>query len=139
MRFKINCFFKKSALITLFLVGFLTISANAQETIWLNKNLNKTIQTEAVYYKLGNATDGAVSFFYMNKTIYRKVFFSDGNLNGKFLEYYNSGELKEIGRYEKGLREGVWKTYYKSGKIKERGKYKNGDKVGIWKTFYKNI
>lgn len=139
MRFKINYRMKKSTFILLLLVGFLTTSAIAQETIWLDQNLNKTSQSEARYYRIGNTKDGEVSFFYKNKTIYRKVFFSKGTLNGKFLEYYNSGELKVIGKYENGLKEGIWKTYYKSGKIKERGKYKNGDKVGIWKTFYKNI
>mgnify|MGYP000745968927 CR=1 FL=1 len=130
---------KKTTIILLLLVGFLSISSTAQETIWLDKDLKKTNQFRASYYKIGNVDEGEVSLFYKSRTIFRKVFYSEGSLNGKFLEYFNTGELKEIGKYENGLREGVWKTFYKSGKIKERGKYKNGDKVGIWKTFYKNV
>lgn len=130
---------KNSTLLLLVLVGFLTTSFTSQETIWLDKDLNKTSQSKAEYYRVEKKLDGQISIFYKNRTVYRKVFYEDGKLNGKFLEYYKTGELREFGKYENGLKVGVWKEYYKSGKIKKRGKFSNGDKVGIWKIFYKNI
>ena len=129
---------KKSALIILVILGFLTASFTTQETVWLDKNLKKTSQDKAVYYKVGNKLEGEVSYYYKNKNIYRKVFFVDKKVDGKFYEYYNTGELREAGKYKNGNREGNWKVYYKSGKIKKKGRYNNGEKVGIWKIFYKN-
>ena len=129
---------KKSSLILLMILGFLSVSFTSQETIWLDKNLNKTSQEKAVYYKLGSKLDGAVSYFYKSRTVYRKVFFVNGKLNGVFNEYYKTGELKEVGKYKNGLREGNWREFYKTGKIKKRGRYSKGEKVGIWKVFYKN-
>jgi len=129
---------KKSVLFAIVIVGFLFSSFTNQQTIWLDQNLKVTSQDKAVYYKIGNKLDGAVSYYYKNRTVYRKVFFVKGKLEGKFNEFYNSGELKEEGKFKNGSKEGNWKTYYKNGKIESRGRYKNGEKVGIWKFFYKN-
>jgi antitoxin component YwqK of YwqJK toxin-antitoxin module len=57
-------------------------------------------------------------------------------LIAKFSEFYETGALKIIGKYENGLEEGIWKIYDVNGNIKERGRYKKGKKVGIWKTFH---
>ena len=121
------------------LFWFVSLSFKAQETIWLDENLSRTSQNKAVYYRVGDKLEGTVSYFYKNRTLYRKVFYENGKINGKFLEYFSTGELKEIGMYENGLREGNWREFYKNGKILRKGKYVKGEKVGIWKTFYKNV
>lgn len=82
---------------------------------------------------------GVVTYYFPNETIFKKVTFKKGMMDGNYLEYYKTGELKENGRYDKGKRDGSWKLYNKSGKIKTKGTYKEGEKVGVWKTFYKNI
>ncbi len=130
---------KKFALILVVLVSFLSMSFTSQETIWLDKDLKQTSQSKAEFYKIGHKLQGEVVYYYVNRTAYRKVFYSDGKLNGKFSEFYATGELSESGKYVQGSRDGNWKSYYKNGKIKSRGRYKNGEKVGIWKFFYKNI
>lgn len=129
--------FKLAILAFIFLVTLSSFSI--QQTIWLDENLNRTSQNEATYYRVGEKLEGFVSYFYKNRTLYRKVFYEKGKINGKFLEYYKTGELREIGVYQDGLREGNWKEYYKNGKIRQKGKYSKGEKVGIWKTFYKNV
>ncbi len=129
---------KNFVLIITMIIGFLSTSITAQKTIWLDQNLKETTLKEAIYYKLGNQLEGKVSYYFKNKSVYRKVFFVDTKLEGKYSEFYNSGELKETGKYKNGLRTGNWKEYYKTGKIKKRGRYNAGDKVGIWKIFYKN-
>ena len=40
---------KKSAFVILIFIGFLSVTINAQETIWLNKDLKKTTKTEKTY------------------------------------------------------------------------------------------
>ncbi|MHB0753984.1 toxin-antitoxin system YwqK family antitoxin [Polaribacter sp. M15] len=129
---------RSSALILGFIVIFLTSSFTVQETVWLDQNLKETTKENAVYYKVGRNLKGKVSYFYKNKTLYRKVFYVDGKLDGFFNEYYHTGELRAVGKYKEGLREGNWKEYYKTGKIFKKGRYHKGDKVGIWKVFYKN-
>lgn len=127
-----------SALILGFIVIFLTSSFTVQETVWLDQNLKETSKAKAAYYKIGKKLNGDVTYFYKNKTVYRKTYVVDGKLDGKFNEYYASGNLKVDGKYKNGTKDGNWKTYYKNGKIKSKGRYKDGEKVGIWKFFYKN-
>lgn len=129
---------KKSTLIIIMILGFLSVSFTTQETVWLDENLQETSQDKAIYYKVGKKLEGEVVFFYKARTIYRKVFFVDGKRDGNFAEYYNTGELREVGKYKNGRRVGNWKEYYKNGKIRKKGRYNKGDKVGIWKVFYKN-
>lgn len=129
---------KKPSFLLLIVVAFFTASFSTQETIWLDKDLNETNQSNAVYYKIGNKSEGIVFIFFKNRTVFRKVQFSNAKLEGLFYEYYETGELKETGKYENGHREGNWKEFYKNGKIKRKGKYENGEKVGTWKVFYKN-
>lgn len=121
------------------LIVFLVTAFTKQETIWLDKDLNRTSQSKATYYRVGEKLEGNVTYFFKNRTVFRKVFYEKGKLVGKFMEFYNTGELRETGSYENGLREGNWKVFYKNGKIRKKGKYSNGEKVGIWKTFYKNV
>lgn len=129
---------KKSAFLLLITVWFLTLSSTKQEIVWLDKDLEQTSKSEAVYYIVGSNLEGEVTYYFKSKTMYRKVFYVNKKQGGKFHEYYESGELKEVGKYEDGLREGNWKVYYRNGKIRQKGKYTKGDKVGVWKTFYKN-
>jgi antitoxin component YwqK of YwqJK toxin-antitoxin module len=129
---------KNFVFIITMIIGFLSTSITAQETVWLDKDLKETTFTKAVYYKIGKKLEGEVIYYFKKKSIYRKVFFVDAKLEGNFSEFYNSGELKETGKYKNGLRTGNWKEYYKTGKVKKRGRYNTGDKVGIWKVFYKN-
>lgn len=129
---------KKSAFLLLITVWFLTLSSTKQEVIWLDKDLEQTSQSEATYYRIGSNLEGEVTYYFKSRTVYRRVFYANKKPDGKFNEHFITGELKEIGKYEDGLREGNWKVYYRNGKIRQKGKYTKGEKVGVWKTFYKN-
>lgn len=126
--------------LTFFLLFSMQVtSITAQKIVWLDAKLKPTSASKAMYYKVGEKRDGQITFFYKNRTVYRKVYMEKGVYHGEFMEYYKTGELKEIGMYENGMREGNWREFYKSGKIKKKGKYQNGEKVGIWKEFFKNV
>lgn len=109
-----------------------------QDLVWLDKDLKETNQSEALYYSVGSLKTGYNNIYFKSRNIFRKLTLKNGKIEGKFVEFYETGELKEIGRYENGMREGTWKVYYKTGKIKEKGDYSRGEKIGVWKTFYKN-
>lgn len=55
---------------------------------------------------------------------------------GYWKEYYETGELKDEGAYEKGLKTGEWKYYFRDGKTFEIGKYAKGKQTGKWLWYY---
>lgn len=62
----------------------------------------------------------------------------DGKKNGKWIKYYQSGNLRGEGYYEDGMKTGVWIENYENGNIKSTGSYKKGRQIGQWLSFYKN-
>ena len=132
---------KKVVAIVFFICAFYSIETVSQENIYFDANWNRTTKQKAVYYRSLINTNKekklVVDFFITGKKV-REVFYENGKPDGKFSEFYSSGELKITGKYKKGLKVGMWKTYYKNGKIKEKGRFKNGEKVGVWKTYFNN-
>lgn len=58
---------------------------------------------------------------------------SKGEKIGRWiLVYEDSGEIKELCKYNKGIKHGKYFSYYKSRKIESKGKYVNGKKEGNW-------
>lgn len=130
-------------IILMFLVftGFSISGINAQEKLWFDANGNITSQEKAVYYRVfsTNKTEKQlVVDYYISGKKAKESYFVKGKPNGKYLEFYLTGEVRVVGSIKDGFREGMWKVYDKNGKIKEKGKYEQGEKVGVWKTFYKN-
>ena len=120
-------------------IFLLSLSVYSQKTIWLDVDLKETNKINSVYYKVISEDNKKENYFYKSGNIFRKLNYLKRKPIDNFSEFYESGELKISGKFENGLKEGIWKIYYKNGKIKEKGKYKNGDKVGIWKSYYKNF
>jgi antitoxin component YwqK of YwqJK toxin-antitoxin module/peroxiredoxin len=55
-------------------------------------------------------------------------------------EYYDNGDLKEVGQYNsEGKGTGEWKFYDENGKLKSIGKYKDGKAVGEWLTYIDGV
>ncbi|MFY0603157.1 MAG: hypothetical protein JXQ93_04355 [Flavobacteriaceae bacterium] len=82
---------------------------------------------------------GVVTYYFSDETVFKKVTFKKGIVDGTYLEYYKTGELKVSGRFDDGKKNGNWKIYNRNGKIKSKGTYRDDEKVGVWKTFYKNV
>jgi len=62
----------------------------------------------------------------------------EGNYNGKFVNYYVSGDKKSEGNYSNGNKNGLWKYYYKLGAIEQEGYFRNGKIDGTWKWYYES-
>ncbi|WP_439129230.1 toxin-antitoxin system YwqK family antitoxin [Polaribacter sp.] len=124
-----------------FICAFYSAKTIAQENIYFDANWNITTKQKAVYYRpLTKSTQEkkwVIDYYITGKKV-KEVFYVNGKPDGKFSEYYSSGDLKTTGKYKEGLKDGMWKTYYKNGKIKQKGRFKKGEKVGVWKTYYKN-
>ena len=53
-----------------------------------------------------------------------------GKREGKWLFYYESGQLNKKGNYKNGKREGEWLVFHHSGKLKEKGNFIDGKEEG---------
>jgi antitoxin component YwqK of YwqJK toxin-antitoxin module len=56
--------------------------------------------------------------------------------NGKFIDYYYSGDKKEEGTFVDGKYDGVDKIYFKNGSVLVEREYKNGYANGMEKEYY---
>ena len=60
----------------------------------------------------------------------------NGNRNGTYKIYYETGILQIDGFLENDEKAGHWKWYYPTGVIKEEGNFINGEMKGAWKLYY---
>ena len=67
------------------------------------------------------------------------IYDEKGYQQGRWKEYYASGELKGEGEYIDGRRIGDWIFYHQNGKIEQKGKFLKGAKPsGLWVWFYES-
>jgi len=62
----------------------------------------------------------------------------EGRRQGKWKEFYDSGELRSEGSYKDNRREGEWVFYYRDGKEEQRGRYRKGLPDGDWRWLHNN-
>jgi antitoxin component YwqK of YwqJK toxin-antitoxin module len=70
------------------------------------------------------------------KLIARGMIDSLGRREGDWIFYYDTGEKRSEGKYEKGMKQGPWKHYYKNGKLEQDGNYRDDLANGSWKWYY---
>lgn len=64
--------------------------------------------------------------------------YENGNLNGKFDEYYENGNLKLTGFYKESLQEGEWQYFNEEKNLVSKINYKAGKLNGIKEDYYQN-
>ncbi len=127
--------------------------ADAEET--------KRLEQKVSYHK--NGKPSIIATYYNNKAEgLRREFDEDGNVikgyvfsngmllcegitdmegkrQGKWKEFYETGELKSEGSYKNSNRTGKWKFYFPNKSIEVSGSYSNKGKMdGEWQWFYPN-
>lgn len=58
-------------------------------------------------------------------------------IQGSYLHFYQSGDLRVEGTYNNGKPSGQWKYFYESGTLKKEVRYLN-DTVSYWTYYYEN-
>jgi antitoxin component YwqK of YwqJK toxin-antitoxin module len=77
--------------------------------------------------------------YYENYQIHIEENISDnGELDGRYVEYYENGIIKEIGTYSEGMKTGEWKVYWDNGVINEIGYFEKDKRVGEQRLFHPN-
>lgn len=99
----------------------------------------------------GNVPEGIRREYSEEGTITASYVFNKGNMvgegiideegikDGMWKEYYPEGQLRSVGKYDKGKKVGDWKYYYENGKVEEEGRYnKSGKADGAWHWYYED-
>lgn len=72
------------------------------------------------------------------KVIGEGIIDPEGRRQGKWKEFYDTGELRSEGIYKENRREGEWVFYYRDGKEEQRGAYRKGLPDGDWRWLHNN-
>lgn len=137
---------KTSTLLIVMIIGFLSTTINAQDTIWFDQNWQETSKDNYEYYRPApeKIKEGYwIVDYYKSGQIQMEGYSSNKNHNeeifdGLVMYYHPNGKLFHKANYTNGKLEGVRKVFYVTGELKEQGKYINGKREGLWKAFYKN-
>jgi antitoxin component YwqK of YwqJK toxin-antitoxin module len=49
-----------------------------------------------------------------------------------FITYHENGQVKEMGCFNNGRRDGVWKQYSDTGALLAQAGFRNGQRQGVW-------
>lgn len=61
--------------------------------------------------------------------------FENGLLDGLYMNFFENGQVKDSGNYQKGLREGYWIHRENSASLTKAGSYRNGLMEQEWKIY----
>ena len=136
---------KSSTLLIAIMVGFLTSSMCAQETVWFDSNWKVSIKEKAAYYrpspKIKDKGYWIVDYYVSGKkqmegfstvSIPNKEMFQ-----GKVKFFHENGKVYQNVHYFEGEPEGSFSEFYDTGETQRVGHYSKGLRDGIWKTYYK--
>jgi len=57
--------------------------------------------------------------------------YSDGT-RIHFITFHENGQVKDVGCFLHGRRDGVWKQYNDTGVMMARASFRNGERQGVW-------
>ena len=137
---------KTSTLLIVFVVGFLTSSLTAQETIYFDSNWNLSTKEKAAYYRPAPKE--------MDKGYWIVDYYISGNKQMEGLSktnepnkemyigvvnyFHENGKNFQTVYYVEGKPVGKFSEFYDTGELKRTGKYEDGKREGVWKTYNKN-
>jgi hypothetical protein len=136
---------KTSTLLIVIVIGFLTSSINAQETVWFDSNWSLTEKEKAVYYRPApKKTDKGfliVDYYISGKRQMEGLSTTDQPNEEMFAGvvnfYHENGTKFQEVYYLNGQPEGKFSEFHDSGELMRTGKYENGLRQGNWKVYYK--
>jgi antitoxin component YwqK of YwqJK toxin-antitoxin module len=78
----------------------------------------------------------SVFVFDMKDRIRSKCYFQSSKLHGKFVSYFQDGQIEITGEYTEGIRTGEWKYYYSNSQLKKIIDFGTGIYFPLLKEFY---
>ncbi|GAA3600135.1 hypothetical protein Q4Q39_11905 [Flavivirga amylovorans] len=87
-------------------------------------------------YDIKGGKEGLWEFFSKNAVLTSKGNYSDGEINGEYINYYNNGKIESKSNYDNGSLSGYYVYYYKNGQLNRQGWNKDGLALGEWRSYY---
>lgn len=96
-----------------------------------------TIKTSVSNTTKKHKVDEELTYYWYasNKIMATKGDFDGKLIDGPYVSFYLSSNLKEKGNFKNGLKMGKWISWYENGKIDEITYWSNGKKSGSYKKF----
>ena len=111
------------------------LSENAEKILFDKHWKLTTRKNKAKYYRKIEKDPTSKHYimkdYFVNDTLQGIAYYSSLNpeiIDGKYLEYYESGDIKVEGHFKNRLKDGVWSYWTKDEKIEKTIKYVNGIK-----------
>lgn len=106
-------------------------------TYYYNEELytGKAVIKRDRFYFLNGRAYGKWLTFYNNGNIKSIINWKDGKLHGKYILYQNDGTKSSEAIYFEGKENGPYKTYHKNGLLRMTGQYEMGKPIGTWEYF----
>lgn len=131
------------------LLLFITISLNSfsQDKIYLDSAWREIDSPEkAFYYRIlekdkRDKNKGKLIDYYMSGKIQSEAYYTDfkkGIKSGKFIMYYENGNIKRDMDYLDGKRNGKYLAYNENGKLTEEIDYVEDKIAGKYRTYYES-
>lgn len=93
-----------------------------------------TFNKDRFYFENGRP-HGKWLTFYDNGNIRSIETWKNGKLNGKYVLYHENGQKIFETTYINGKDDGDYKLYHSNGFLQVKGQFKNGTPIGKWKYF----
>ena len=96
---------------------------------WKFYHSNGKLEQEGTYNKNGILIN-EWNYYHENTVLYKNEYYIDGELEGEYVEYNDTGKIIVKGQYVEGFEMGEWE--YRIGDIIQKGTYQDGVEVGWW-------
>lgn len=129
-----NTFMKKAILMFLAFMLFFGVASELQKKIIRNKEFDiecyvslktmKTFENHKMYY------------WFKSGEIHKSLSASGGLvLHENYIKHYRTNQLAEQGRFNYGLKDGVWKEWFENGNMKSELIWSNGYRHGTYVAY----
>lgn len=106
-----------------------------KDSIW--KSFNAQGMLVSIETFKNNRLNGVKELYYLQNQletgemkVAQRETYVDSVLHGAYSAYFSSGIKKESGRYENGLKVGIWETFHTKGAVATRIKFRKGKAYG---------
>ena len=96
---------------------------------------NQQVKSKEIYYQGMDFAQGYEEFYPSGKIKIRGTYNSKKERHGKWVAFYENGNIWSEGEYDMGVEHGVKKVYYETGELRYQGKMTAGKPVGTWKFY----
>lgn len=80
--------------------------------------------------------EGPARTWYDDGTVWVEQAFSEGLLDGSFLERHRNGRTAREGTYARGRKIGTWRIWFESGRLEEQSEWRDGTEHGPFTAYW---